>query len=84
MRFRNYYKGEAVEKEGDVLANFDYLAAEELLSPGHYDTLKKIFAGDRGAIQIIDEALNKIDILKSAAESSNSKKGEFFGHNFIG
>lgn len=84
MRFRNYYKGETVEKEGDVLAYFDYLADEELLSPGHYDTLKEIFAGDHRAIRKIDEALNKIDILKSAAESSNSKKGECFGHNFIG
>lgn len=84
MRFRNYYKGETVERDGDVLANFDYLADEDLLSPGNYDTLKKIFAGDRRAIQKIDEVLNKIYILKSAAESSNSKKGEFFGHHFIG
>lgn len=84
MRFRNYYKGETVERDGDVLANFDYLADEDLLSPGNYDTLKKIFAGDRRAIQKIDEVLNKIYILKSAAESSNNKKGEFFGHHFIG
>ncbi|XP_065922508.1 uncharacterized protein [Magallana gigas] len=76
MRFRNYYKGEIVERDGDVLANFDYLADEDLLSPGNYDTLKKIFAGDRRAIQKIDEVLNKIYILKSAAESSNSKKDE--------
>lgn len=84
MKFRNYYEGEPTEIEGDVMANFDYLADKKLLSPGDYKTLKKIFAGDNGAIQKIDEALNMIDNLKSAAESSNSKKGEFFGQHFIG
>lgn len=84
MRFRNYFEGETVEIERDVMANFDYLADKKLLSPGDYKILKKIFAGDHRAIQKIDEALNMIDNLKSAAESSNSKKGEFFGHHFIG
>lgn len=76
MKFRNYYEGEPTEIEGDVMANFDYLADKKLLSPGDYKTLKKIFAGDHRAIQKIDEALNMIDNLKSAAESSNSKKDE--------
>lgn len=83
MRFRNYC-GETVEIERGVMANFDYLADKELLSPGDYKTLKKIFAGDHRAIQKIDKALNMIDNLKSTAESSNSKKGKFFGHHFIG
>lgn len=76
MRFRNYFEGETVEIERGVMANFDYLADKKLLSPGDYKILKKIFAGDHGAIQKIDEALNMIDNLKSAAESSNNKKDE--------
>lgn len=77
MKFRNYYEGEPTEIEGDVMANFDYLADKQLLSPGDYETLKKIFAGDHRAILKIDAAKKKIDNIKSAAESSNSKRGEF-------
>lgn len=50
MRFRNYYKGEVVEKEGDVLVNFDYLVVEKLLFLGYYDIFKEIFVGDFGVI----------------------------------
>lgn len=46
MRFRNYYKGEIVERDGDVLVNFDYLVDEDLLFFGNYDIFKKIFVGD--------------------------------------
>lgn len=74
MGFKNYYKEETTEIEGDVLANFEYLDNIGKLSPGEYDVLKKIFAEDRKAIRKIDEAFKKIDNITSTAKSSNSKK----------
>lgn len=83
MGFKNYYKEETTEIDGDVLANFEYLDNIGKLSPGEYDVLKKIFAEDRKAIRKIDEAFKKIDNITSTAKSSNSKKGECLVTNIL-
>lgn len=83
MGFKNYYKEETTEIEGDVMANFEYLDNIDKLSPGKYDVLKDIFAEDRKAIKKIDEAFKKIDNITSTANSSNSKKGECLVSNIL-
>lgn len=83
MRFRNYYGDETTELEGDVMGNFEYLENKNELSPGNYDVLKKIFAGDRKAMKKIENAINKIENIKSTAGRSTSNKGECLGHNYI-
>lgn len=64
MRFKNYCD-QTTEIDGNVRSNFQYLEDHYYLNPGNYKVLEQIFNGDKDALEKIQTAAYKIQIIRN-------------------